>query len=178
MARTKNISVTGLDDLTQQFKKLMATAEGPALQEAILEGARMIESEAERRAPIAPYATRQRGKTIPPGGLRKSIKAKAGRKYKNFLQAFTFTVTDIAPHAHLVEFGTKPHVIAKGKMRIAARAFAWLARVGDQVRAKVQHPGARPNPFFSGSIKAKRTQIKRLIESRAKAAFDALARAA
>jgi hypothetical protein len=63
-------------------------------------------------------------------------------------------------------------------MRIRGAAFSWLARLGDQVRTKIQHPGARPAFFFRDSIKAKRLQIKRLIEARAKAAFEAIARAA
>ena len=178
MAGTRQITVAGLDDLTQQFKKLMATAQGPELQQALLDAAQMLEREVERRAPIAPYATNQNNKTIQPGGLRRSVTAAAGRKRKNFLQAFTFTLSRLAPHAHLVEYGTKPHVISGKKMRIAGRAFAWLERVGDQVRTKVQHPGSRPNPFFSNSIKSKRLEIKRLIEVRARAAFEAVARAA
>lgn len=178
MARTRQITVAGLDDLTQQFKKLMATAQGPELQQALLDAAQMLEREVERRAPIAPYATNQNGKTIQPGGLRRSVTAAAGRKHKNFLQAFTFTVLRLAPHAHWAEAGTKPHVISGKKMRIAGRAFAWLERVGDQVRTKVEHPGARPSKFFSNSIKSKRLQIKKLIEVRVRAAFEAVARAA
>lgn len=178
MARARNIRVEGLDELTQQFNKLMATAEGPALQDAILQGARMLEDEVERRAPVAPYATHYRGRMIEPGGLRESVQSGKGRKHKNFLQAYTFTLKGKAPHAYMVEFGTKAHTIKGKKMRIRGAAFSWLARLGDQVRTKIQHPGARPSRFFRDSIKAKRLQIKRLIEARAKAAFEAIARAA
>ena len=178
MARATNIKIEGLDDLTQQFKKLMATAEGPALQQALLDAAEMLESEVERRAPVAPYATNRFGQVFNPGQLRRSVTAAAGRKHKNFLQAYTFTLRHLAPHAYWAESGTKPHVISGKKMRIAGRAFAWLERVGDQVRTKVQHPGARPSQFFSKSIKSKRLEIKRLIEVRARAAFEAVARAA
>ena len=178
MARATNIKIEGLDDLTQQFKKLMATAEGPALQQALLDAAEMLESEVERRAPVAPYATNRFGQVFNPGQLRKSVKSARGRKHKFFLQAYTFTLKDLAPHAYWAESGTKPHVISGKKMRIAGRAFAWLERVGDQVRTKVQHPGARPSQFFSKSIKSKRLEIKRLIEVRARAAFEAVARAA
>ena len=178
MARSTNIKIEGLDDLTQQFKKLMATAEGPELQQALLDAAEMLESEVERRAPVAPYATNRFGQVFNPGQLRKSVKSARGRKHKFFLQAYTFTLRHLAPHAYWAEFGTKSHVISGKKMRIAGRAFAWLERVGDQVRTKVQHPGARPSQFFSKSIKSKRLEIKRLIEVRARAAFEAVARAA
>ena len=156
----------------------MATAEGPALQQALLDAAEMLESEVERRAPVAPYATNRFGQVFNPGQFRKSVKSARGRKHKFFLQAYTFTLKDLAPHAYWAESGTKPHVISGKKMRIAGRAFAWLERVGDQVRTKVQHPGSRPSQFFSKSIKSKRLEIKRLIEVRARAAFEAVARAA
>jgi hypothetical protein len=179
----KGIKVEGMEHLVGQMKRVVATAEGQQLQAALLEAAQEIRAEAARRAPIAPYATRQNGRDIAPGGLRASLKAAAGRKYKFFLQAFTFTLAKMAPHAHLVHFGTKPHAIVPGqgksrKMRIAGRAFAWLSRVGDQVRAKVFHPGSRPNSFLADAVKAKRRQVKALLEARVKAAFDALGRAA
>ena len=95
------------------------------------------------------------------------------------MQAFTFTFQKDAPHAHMVHNGTKPHWIRGKKfLRIAGRAFAWLSRVGDQVRTKVFHPGSRPNPFLADAVKAKRRSIKKLLETRVKAAFDALGRAA
>lgn len=179
----KGIKIEGMDHLAGQMKRVVATAEGQQLQAALLEAAQEIRAEAARRAPIAPYATRQNGRDIAPGGLRASLKAAAGRKYKFFLQAFTFTLARLAPHAHLVHFGTKPHAIIPGqgkkkKMRIAGRAFAWLSRVGDQVRTKVFHPGSRPNPFLADAVKAKRRAVKALLEARVKAAFDALGRAA
>jgi hypothetical protein len=179
----KGIKVEGMDHLAGQLKRVMATAQGQELQAALLAAAEEIRGEAARRAPIAPYPTRQNGREIAPGGLRASLKAAAGRKYKTFLQAFTFTLAKLAPHAHLVHFGTKPHAIVPGqgkskKMKIAGRAFAWLSRVGDQVRTKVFHPGSRPNPFLADAVKAKRRSIKKLLETRVKAAFDALGRAA
>jgi hypothetical protein len=175
----KGIKVEGMDHLAGQLKRVMATAQGQELQAALLAAAEEIRAEAARRAPIAPYPTRQNGRDIAPGGLRASLKAAAGRKYKTFLQAFTFTLAKLAPHAHMVHNGTKPHWIRGKKfLRIAGRAFAWLSRVGDQVRTKVFHPGSRPNPFLADAVKAKRRSIKKLLETRVKAAFDALGRAA
>jgi len=175
----KGIKVEGMDHLAGQLKRVMATAQGQELQAALLAAAEEIRAEAARRAPIAPYPTRQNGRDIAPGGLRASLKAAAGRKYKTFLQAFTFTLAKLAPHAHMVHNGTKPHWIRGKKfLRIAGRAFAWLSRVGDQVRTKVFHPGSRPNPFLADAVKAKRRSIKKLLETRVKAAFDAVGRAA
>jgi hypothetical protein len=156
----------------------MATAEGPALQDAILQGARMLEDEVERRAPVAPHPTHRFRGIYNPGDLKESVKSAKGRQHKFFLQAYTFTLKNLAPHAFMVEFGTQAHTIQGKKMRIRGAALSRLARPGDQVRTRIQHPGARPSRFFRDSIKAKRLQIKRLIEARAKAAFEAIARAA
>ncbi len=177
--RTLGIKVEGMDELVGQMKRVMETAAGQNIEEALLEAAREIRGEAARRAPIAQYTTKRFGADRPPGDLKKAIKAAKGRKYKTFLQAFTFTFQKDAPHAAMVHNGTKPHWIRGKKfLRIAARAFAWLSRVGDQVRTKVFHPGSRPNPFLADAVKAKRRAVKALLEARVKAAFDALARAA
>lgn len=45
-----------------------------------------------------------------------------------------------APHAHLVEFGTKPHVIEPKKKTGALLIHGAFARL-------VHHPGAKPHPF-------------------------------
>lgn len=181
--RSLGIKVEGMDELVGQMKRVMETAAGQDIEEALLEAAREIRSEAARRAPIAPYTTKRFGSDRPPGDLKKAIKAAKGRKYKTFMQAFTFTFQKDAPHAAMVHNGTKPHWIrgkssSKRLLKIAGRAFAWLSRVGDQVRTKVFHPGSRPNPFLADAVKAKRRSIKKLLETRVKAAFDALGRAA
>ena len=177
--RNLGIKVEGMDQLVGQMKRVMQTAAGQDIEEALLEAAREIRGEAERRAPIAAYTTRRFGADRPPGELKKAIRAAKGKKYKTFMQAFTFTFQKDAPHAAMVHSGTKPHWIRGKKfLRIAGRAFAWLSRVGDQVRTKVFHPGSRPNPFLADAVKAKRRSIKKLLETRVKAAFDALGRAA
>ena len=177
--RSLGIKVEGMDELVGQMKRVMQTAAGQDIENALLEAAREIRGEAARRAPIAPYTTKRFGADRPPGDLKKAIRAAKGKKYKTFMQAFTFTFQREAPHAAMVHNGTKPHWIRGKKfLRIAGRAFAWLSRVGDQVRTKVFHPGSRPNPFLGNAVKAKRRAVKALLEARVKAAFDALGRAA
>lgn len=45
-----------------------------------------------------------------------------------------------APHSHLVEFGTKPHIVVPSGKR---------AKIGgDIVTGPVKHPGAKPRPFL------------------------------
>lgn len=167
------MKIEGLTELAGQLEKLKNTATGNDVRAALLDGANLISQAARARAPIAPYATNYRGTQIAPGGLRRSLQSAAGRAHKTFLQAYAFALRFIAPHAHLVEFGTKAHMIApKNKKRLVfGNRFKRFA-------LKVQHPGSREIPFFRDAIRSQRNNVKRLLEQRVKAAFDALARTA
>lgn len=167
------IKVEGMTELAGQLEKLKKTAHGEEVRAALLDGANLISDAARARAPIAPYATNYRGTAIAPGGLRKSLAAAAGRQFKTFLQAFAFSLKKAAPHAHLVEFGTKAHTIVPKNKK-----FLVFGNLFQRFAKKVQHPGSREIPFFRDAVKAQRNNVKRLLESRVKAAFDALGRAA
>lgn len=168
-----NIKIEGLTELAGLLEKLKLIPQGEAVRQALLDGAGLITTAARANAPIAAYPTHYRGRMIAPGGLRKSLMAAPGKSYKNFLQAYAFTLRRMAPHAHLVEFGTKPHVITpkKGKMLRFGRGLNIFAK-------KVNHPGSRENPFFRKAIRSQRNAVKRLLESKVKQAFDALGRTA
>ena len=168
-----NIKIEGLVELAGQLEKLKKTAQGAEVRAALLDGANLISDAAKARAPVAPYATNYRGRAIAPGGLKRSLAAAAGRQFKTFLQAYAFAFKKSAPHAHLVEFGTKPHTIAPTNKK-----FLMFGNLFKRFSKKVQHPGSRPIPFFRDAIRAQRGNVKRLLESRVKAAFDALGRAA
>lgn len=168
-----HIRIEGLEELTQDMEKLKRLPQGRAVQSALLEGAEIVSRQARANAPVAPYPTYYQGRYIAPGGLRASLSAAAGKAYKNFLQAFAYTLKVRAPHAHLVEFGTKQHAIRpknKKILKFGNRAIRWAKQV--------THPGSRTIPFFTKAISQTRNRIKRLLEGRVKAAFDALWRAA
>ena len=170
-----NIKIEGLTELAGQLEKLKKTAQGAEVRAALLDGANLISDAAKARAPVAPYATNYLGRAIAPGGLKRSPAAAAGRQFKNFLQAYAYTLKQAAPHAHLVEFGTKTHRI-KPKTKYGRLVFG---NNGFFISSKgVTHPGSRPIPFFRDAIRAQRNNVKRLLESSVKAAFDALGRAA
>jgi len=158
-----NIKIEGLTELAGQLEKLKKTAQGAEVRAALLDGANLISDAAKARAPVAPYATNYRGRAIAPGGLKRSL----------FLQAYAYTLKQAAPHAHLVEFGTKAHTVTPKDKK-----FLMFGNLFKRFAKKVQHPGSRPIPFFRDAIRAQRNNVKRLLEARVKAAFDALGRAA
>lgn len=168
-----NIKVDGLTELAGQLEKLKRTSQGRDVQAALLEGANLISAQARANAPIAPYPTNYRGRQIAPGGLRKALQSASGRKHQNFLQAYAYALKHVAPHAHLIEFGTKAHtIVPKDKKRLMfGNQYKRFAKM-------VRHPGSRPIPFFRDAIRSQRGRVKRLLESKVKAAFDALGRTA
>lgn len=168
-----NIKIEGLTELAGQLEKLKATSRGAEVRAALLDGATLISDAARARAPVAPYGTNYKGRTIAPGGLKRSLQSAPGRQLKNFLQAYAFALKTAAPHAHLVEFGTKAHEITpvSKKVLMFGNRFKRFARA-------VSHPGSRPIPFMRDAIRAQRNNVKRLLESKVKAAFDALGRTA
>jgi len=169
--RSRHIKIEGMDELTQDLEKLRQIPQGKAVQSALIEGAEMLSREARAAAPTAPSATYSAGRRVAPGGLKASFDAKPGRALKNFLQAYSFTWKNRAPHAHLVEFGTKPHSLAPTGKKVMKFA-------GETFRKKAQHPGAKQNKFFRTAIARTRNRIKKLLEDKVKAAVEALARGA
>ncbi len=181
------VKIQGMDELAGQFEALKRMGTGPNIQKALNEAANMLREEVHSRAPIAPRTIVDKGKTITPGGLKRSVKAAPGRKKKTFLQSFVFTLSGLAPHAHLVEFGTKAHTTPGKVLRFkGGRSASFSERVGifarqavDKfgfARGKVHHPGAKANPFFGDSVRAKRGAIKRHLEVSIKAAYESLGR--
>lgn len=63
-------------------------------------------------------------------------------------------VVSRAPHSHLVEFGTKPHIIrAKNKKVMVIN--------GDFVGGEVHHPGAKAHPFMRPAYYKERGTFER-----------------
>lgn len=81
------------------------------------------------------------------GKLRSSIRKSYSKKNMGG------TVTTKAPHAHLVEFGTKAHSLTKGTTNSAGRAAKKGKRLvlvikGNPVGGEIIHPGSKPRPFM------------------------------
>lgn len=89
-----NITIEGLEELQQQLKglKWMSTYMGPARAKA----GRLVKAAIKSEAPIKS------------GKLKESIKINPGRLNKRSKGVVLVAVDyDVAPHAHLVEFGAR-----------------------------------------------------------------------
>ena len=80
------------------------------------------------------------------GNLRRSMRGDRGTWALRRIRYGTVQIgigpnPRIAPHAHLVEMGTKPH-------RIDAKKGSFLFLFNSVFMRDVHHPGTRPRPFF------------------------------
>ena len=126
--------IRGGRELAQVLSTLAPKLEKNIMRAALRAGAAVIREEAKANVPVLE------------GKLKKSIKVSAKVKAGKIM-ASVKVGGRLAPHAHLVEFGTRPHKIEPknaGALSIAGVAYR-----------SVDHPGARPNPFFRPALDAK-----------------------
>lgn len=88
--------IEGLDDLNKQLESIATSLDADAVEPILFEGAQTIAGDMLQRAPRGPT-----------GNLKRSIGAKTlRRRDKNPAPSIAAVDRKIAPHAHLVEFGT------------------------------------------------------------------------
>lgn len=146
-------TISGGRELSQFLQQLPAKIEKNIMRAALRAGAAEIRKEARELVPVEMGDLRR--------SIRVSAKAKGGK-----VQASVKAGDKKAFYAHMVEFGTKPHLI---KVREEDRPINYkltrkrgvLTRVSMRtinrrglmignnfVGPKVDHPGARPSPFL------------------------------
>lgn len=127
-------TIVGGRELDAMLQSLPVKVERNILRAALRAGAAVFREEAKAKAPVDS------------GALRRSIKVSTNSK-KGRVTAKLKVGGKLAPHAHLVEYGTKPH-------QIKAKKGGGLT-VGGGVVFSVDHPGAKPHPFMRPAFDAK-----------------------
>lgn len=90
---TYSLGFEGMAKVQKRIRTIMDESAGKDMKEAYLQGAIVIANEAKLRAPLGPTGNLKRGVFAARGDPNKR-NALAGMNYR------------IAPHAHLVEYGT------------------------------------------------------------------------
>lgn len=120
---------------------------------AIGKAAQMVVEEQRRLAPVQSGALRN-SITWNWGSAPKYATMKAVRKSRDSsMMAVISAGNEAVRYAHLVEFGTAPHSLAKGASRKRGR-------LQDQ---GVMHPGATAQPFFWPGWRLARNKARRMI---------------
>lgn len=120
-------TIIGGRQLAEFLQQLPVKIEKNIMRAALRAGAAVIREEAKTQVPVDS------------GALRRSLKVSTSTKRGRITAKLKVGGT-LAPHAHLVEFGTKPHKIKPKRQQ--ALSF------GGVVAREVDHPGARPRPFM------------------------------
>ncbi len=119
-------SITGGRQLDELLRTLSVKVEKNILRSALRAGANEFKAAVKANIPVVEGALK--------ASVRVTTKTKRGTIY-----AYLKSGGRKAPHAHLVEFGTRPH-------RIAPKGAGGL-RIGSAFVGAVDHPGAKPHPF-------------------------------
>ena len=101
------IQVDGLDEAVRRVQSITSSLEAREVEKVLSKGMRVVRDEAKRRVPVRT------------GLLKSAIKARIGKRRGRFV-ANAFAAVDYkkAPHAYLVEYGTR-HSRAKPYFRPA-----------------------------------------------------------
>lgn len=108
------IDIKGLDEAVRRVRSLTSSLEAKDVEKVLVKGMQVVRDEAKQRVPV---------KT---GLLKSALKARIGKR-RGKMVAGAFSAVDFrkAPHAYLVEYGTR-HSQAKPYFRPA-----WDSREGD-----------------------------------------------
>lgn len=132
---TSDQTIGGGRELDDMLRTLAPKIHANIMRSALRAGANEFKKQAQATVPVDT------------GELRRSL-AVSTRSRGGTVTATLKARGKIAPHAHLVEFGTKPHKIApKGKKG--------ALKIGINVVGAVSHPGSKPKPFFRPAFDSK-----------------------
>lgn len=129
-----DVKVKGLSELQKALDTLPTKIQNNIMRGALRAGSKLIKDEAAGRVPVE--------SGLLASSLRISTRNRNGQVQASVsVGGATKRGSIVARHAHLVEFGTKPHVIE-------AKAGKTLA-IGVK---RVNHPGAKPQPFMRPAL--------------------------
>lgn len=149
MAIDTVFKVDGLAELDKILKSLPVKVEVKILRGAMRAGVSVIGKRAKELCPVAKPNTENRTKyQLYEGALRDSIKirtkSKRGVVTATLVAGGTVKTKAIVYYVHMVEGGTKPHIINPKAKK--ALFFTGISR------ALVMHPGAKAKPFMRPAL--------------------------
>lgn len=150
-------TIVGGRQLAQALQQLPTKIERNIMRAALAAGARVIRDDARQNVSVID------------GALRRSIKVSTGSK-RGTVTAKVKAGDRVAFYAHMVEYGTKPHLIKvkeedrpinyrltrkRGVLtRVSMRTINRRGlRIGNNfIGPTVEHPGARPAPYMRPAL--------------------------
>lgn len=164
--------VTGMRELDRALSVLPDNIAQKVLRQAVAAGASVMKREAKRRCPKRT------------GRLAKSIAMKFKRIGRGSRRGRVFyQVGPKEKYAHLVEFGTGPHIIKPNatrrvilRLRGEKVSEYWGLGYKGRFGKKVKHPGATAQPFLRPAFDESANQMISAMQKRIKRGIEAEAR--
>lgn len=149
------VSIEGFPELLDKIKRIGESMSGPEAGRIYFVVARRIRQVAVQEAPVGNFEahTNHRGVRWVPGMLRRAIVAFQGRQVSKvdprsaYVRVNIFKGADRAPHAHLVELGTRSRTVKSAPfLRFKTPGGGWVR--------KKSVAGMRANPFFRRAVQS------------------------
>lgn len=152
------VVLRGIQEAGRTLDRIGVAINGPEARAVIMRGAVVMRNEVERQAPVGMDSKKPR--TLRRAVVALPLPIRSGQPAGAIVKVnYSAKLAGVpaAPHAHLVESGTKAHIIR-------AKSGKTLVLFGGKVfRESVQHPGARANPFFARGTGSTRSQARQVI---------------
>jgi len=170
---TRTSPITGAEDVAQRLRAFAPKLAKRAMKPAMLAGASIVGTEAQRIAPQPPARSERGYKRT--GDLAKSIVWKMGKVLNDSSGkpvAFNAHVLidsklrgkrdrNVRTYAHFSEFGVRPHAIGTG-----SHLEAWKGSRLGGLQVGAMHPGAEPHPFMRPAFDTKGDEATKAIVER------------
>ncbi|MBH8569359.1 HK97 gp10 family phage protein [Microvirga sp. STS02] len=162
MANTSGFTIKGIEELSQVLNGLSGKFGDQKVNEILRKAAAPMVREAKRLSSNADV-TGETTKSIGIVANRSNNSITVGPRRGNGFKGY---------HAHLLEYGTAPHII---KAKAAGGLLRWAGGAAPQV----QHPGSAAQPFMrpafdatgTGMVESIKDQCREIIESGFKSVY-------
>lgn len=152
------LEIKGTKEADEKFRKLALVLDPKVVTSVLFNAAKVMRSSVERFAPRG--ITSKKPGTLKRAVMVRPMAVKAGKPAGAIVIVnYSPRRGVVAPHAHLVEGGTRAHII-RAKPGHKLKLFG-----GKIFRESIDHPGSKPNPFFKSGIAASRTQARNFVRT-------------
>jgi len=123
-----NIEIQGKEAFEKTLLALAKSLPNDKVEPVMMEGAKVIAAAAKAKAPQGPT-----------GNLKKGVKAKFLRQIGNYPRSAAAAVDrKIAPHAYIIEYGTKPRYQKSGRYTGIGPAIPFFRPAVDTNKGRIQ----------------------------------------
>lgn len=122
------IEIQGKEEFEKTLLALAKALPNDKVEPVMLEGAKVVAATAKAKAPKGPT-----------GNLKKGVKAKLLRQVSNYPRSAAAAVDrKIAPHAYIIEYGTKPRYQKSGRYTGSGPARPFFRPAVDTNKGRIQ----------------------------------------